>query len=48
MGLSKEMTDTFTYIDMLEELAACMVVCQKRDHQVWQKWAEMAEQDKGT
>jgi len=36
MGLSEEMKDSFTYIDMPEELPALVTVCQKRDNQIHQ------------
>jgi len=37
MGLSEEMTDSFTYGNMPEELPAFVMVCQKWDNQTRQR-----------
>jgi hypothetical protein len=40
MGISEEMTDSFTYSKMPEELPAFVTVCQKWDNQIRQRHVE--------
>jgi hypothetical protein len=47
-GLSEEMKDLFMYTDMPDELPAFVVMCPKRDNQIWQMKAEKAVQHRWT
>jgi hypothetical protein len=47
IGMSEETKDSFTYIDMPEELPAFVPVCQKWDNQIHQRRAEKAAHNKG-
>jgi len=47
IGLSEDITDSFTYSDMLEELPAFVTMDQKRDNYIQQRRVEQASQNTG-